>query len=388
MGGVRSTAFARVAASVAAALLLFALAGPAATADTKSELAAAKAKLKAIEKRMKATQRRLEQLRASGDAIAGQMNAAVETIDIIQAKQAAVRREIRDARGRLAGIQTQLDKRARAAYQTGGALSLELILGSSSLSDLSSRLEVVDRATNSDRALIERVEGLDAQLRNRQAELTQLEVQRLGQNRHLLDRQRVLERQLGSEQKLLNQQKADAKKIDALAKKLGKEWQRQVEEARQRAIDSATRNKLLTPPPAPKPKGPRLSRNTVFQICPVDPPRHYIDSFGFPRVGHVHQGNDIMAPHGTPIRAPFDGVATTSSSYNGGLGVYVHGAKGFVYNAHLSRFGKLGRVKAGEIIGYVGQTGNARYTAPHDHFEWHPGNGGAISPFFYLNQVC
>ncbi|HEX8099445.1 MAG TPA: M23 family peptidase, partial [Actinomycetota bacterium] len=72
----------------------------------------------------------------------------------------------------------------------------------------------------------------------------------------------------------------------------------------------------------------------------------------------------------------------------GGLGVYVQGAKGFVYNAHLSRLGKMGQVKTGDIIGYVGQSGNARYTAPHDHFEWHPGGGSAIDPFPFLNQVC
>ena len=95
-----------------------------------------------------------------------------------------------------------------------------------------------------------------------------------------------------------------------------------------------------------------------------------------------------MAPYGTPVRAPFPGVATTSSSYLGGLGVYVHGEKGFVFNAHLSRFGKLGRVKAGDIIGYVGNTGNARYTSPHNHFEWHPGGGSAVDPYGYLNEVC
>ena len=375
-------------ASLAAGLLLASAVGTTATADTKKELAVAKAKLKALEKRVKASQQRLTQLRAAGDAIAGQMHAAYESIEVIQAKERRVRADIREVRERLLGIQGRLDARARTAYQTGGVFSLELLLGSNSLSDLSSRLEIVDRATDSDRALIERVEALDAQLRNRQLELNRLEVQRLGKNRHLLERQRTLQRQLGTEVDLINQQKSDVKKIARLAKKLGKEYQRQVEDARQRAIQSTTRKALLKPTPK-KPSGPALSKNTVLQICPVDPPNHYTSSFGDPRSGgRSHQGNDIMAPYGTPIRAPFPGVATTSSSYLGGLGVYVHGDKGFVFNAHLSRFGKLGRVKAGDIIGYVGNTGNARYTSPHNHFEWHPGGGSAVDPYPYLNEVC
>lgn len=380
--------FARAVASLAAGLLLASAVSASATADPKKELEAAKAKLKSIEKRMKASQQRLTQLRAAGDAIAGQMHAAYESIEVIQARERRVREDIRELRKRLLGIQGRLDDRARIAYQTGGVFSLELLLGSHSLSDLSSRLEIVDRATDNDRALIERVEGLDAHLRNRQVELNRLEAQRLGKNRHLIERQQTLQRQLSTEVDLINQQKSDAKKIGALAKKLGKDWQRQVEEARQRAIQSTTRNALLKPAPK-KPSGPALSKGTVLQICPVDPPNHYTSSFGDPRSGgRSHQGNDIMAPYGTPIRAPFPGVATTSSSYLGGLGVYVKGSKGFVFNAHLSRFGKLGNVKAGDIIGYVGNTGNARYTSPHNHFEWHPGNGSAVDPYGYLNEVC
>jgi murein DD-endopeptidase MepM/ murein hydrolase activator NlpD len=138
------------------------------------------------------------------------------------------------------------------------------------------------------------------------------------------------------------------------------------------------------PLPEVAPEGP----NRIFEVCPVDRPRHYVDTFGAPRAGHRHQGNDIMAPHGTPIRAPFDGRTKKSISGPGGLGVYVYGKRGFVFNAHLSRLGKLGKVRAGDIVGYVGNTGNARGGSPHDHFEWHPRGGGAVSPYRFLNQAC
>jgi peptidoglycan LD-endopeptidase LytH len=126
-------------------------------------------------------------------------------------------------------------------------------------------------------------------------------------------------------------------------------------------------------------------------VCPVDAPRSYSDDFGAPRYAggfHLHQGNDIFAVEGTPIRAPFDGTAVDTSNVLGGYAVSVYGADGYVYNAHLVRFGRLGEVHAGDVIGFVGNTGDADASAPHDHFEWHPGNGPALDPYPYLNAVC
>jgi murein DD-endopeptidase MepM/ murein hydrolase activator NlpD len=129
----------------------------------------------------------------------------------------------------------------------------------------------------------------------------------------------------------------------------------------------------------------------VLQVCPVDPPNAYTDDFGAPRYAggyHPHAGNDIFAAEGTPIRAPFPGNAVDTSNTLGGMAVSVYGVGGHVYNAHLSAFGKLGPVEAGEIIGYVGNSGDAITTPPHDHFEWHPDNGPAINPYPFLNAVC
>jgi murein DD-endopeptidase MepM/ murein hydrolase activator NlpD len=128
-----------------------------------------------------------------------------------------------------------------------------------------------------------------------------------------------------------------------------------------------------------------------FQRCPVAGSVSVSDNFGVIREmpgtpRHIHQGNDIAAPTGTAVVAPFDGNAVASSSDLGGMQVKIYGAGGYVYNAHLSAYGKLGSVRAGDVVGYVGSTGNA--TAPHDHFEWHPGDGGAVDPFMYLATVC
>src|SRR3990170_1348683 len=136
-----------------------------------------------------------------------------------------------------------------------------------------------------------------------------------------------------------------------------------------------------------------ISRIHPFAVCPVAGPHAIADDFGIwvhhPKDeggNHVHQGNDIMAPGGTPIVAPFDGLAVTATNKIGGLAVKVYGKFGYVYNAHLSAFGTLGQVETGTVIGYVGATGNTG--ANHDHFEWHPDNGPAVDPHEFLLMVC
>jgi murein DD-endopeptidase MepM/ murein hydrolase activator NlpD len=143
-----------------------------------------------------------------------------------------------------------------------------------------------------------------------------------------------------------------------------------------------------------------------FAVCPVAASVTGYDGFGAPRyVGgyHPHAGIDIMAAAGVPIVAPFPGIAVATPNALGGNAVKVFGSRGYVYNAHLSRYGRLGAVRTGDVIGYVGDTGDARGGPPHDHFEWHPSAvpaqpwvspygysviGGAIDPFTYLVQAC
>jgi murein DD-endopeptidase MepM/ murein hydrolase activator NlpD len=129
----------------------------------------------------------------------------------------------------------------------------------------------------------------------------------------------------------------------------------------------------------------------ILRRCPVTGWTSISNDFGaIVRIGkikpHIHMGNDIAAPFGSPIVAPFDGYASATSSKLGGLGVRVWGPLGHVYNAHLSAYGTLGDVTAGTVIGYVGITGDA--ASPHDHFEWHPNDGSAVDPHAYLKAAC
>jgi murein DD-endopeptidase MepM/ murein hydrolase activator NlpD len=125
----------------------------------------------------------------------------------------------------------------------------------------------------------------------------------------------------------------------------------------------------------------------------VSKPYSFVDSWGAPRSGgRAHKGTDIMNPWGNKVHAIVDGVVSRQSTSSlGGISLYLMGADGNeYYYAHLSRYASsVGqRVKAGELIAYNGQTGNARFTAPHVHFEVHPGAGTPVNPYPYVKAAC
>ena len=101
---------------------------------------------------------------------------------------------------------------------------------------------------------------------------------------------------------------------------------------------------------------------------------------------HLHQGLDIFAPFGTPVVAASDGYISqkVNSPAASGLGLEITDARGIQYfYAHLSKFQpgiEVGaRVEIGQVIGFVGTSGNARGTIPHLHFERQP-DGVAAPP--------
>lgn len=111
-------------------------------------------------------------------------------------------------------------------------------------------------------------------------------------------------------------------------------------------------------------------------LCPVAGPVSFIDSWGAPRSGgRTHKGVDMFANRGTPVVAPVSGTTEHRSNTVGGPSFHLWGDDGaYYYGTHLDSYGPItGRVDAGTVVGYVGDTGNARGTSPHLHFEIHPG---------------
>ena len=117
----------------------------------------------------------------------------------------------------------------------------------------------------------------------------------------------------------------------------------------------------------------------------------FSNDYGAPRAGTGwHHGTDIFAPIGTPVLALADGeISSVGVNSLGGNRLWLRDGLGNTYYyAHLSAYASHiadgVRVRAGEIIAFVGNTGQAITTPPHLHFEIHPGDGASINPYPYL----
>ncbi len=118
-------------------------------------------------------------------------------------------------------------------------------------------------------------------------------------------------------------------------------------------------------------------------VCPVDGGTFFND-WGFPRDGgsRYHEGNDVFASFGTPARAPVSGEVSFTVGSIGGNQFSLEGDDGVTYlGSHMSAFeGGNRRVSAGDVLGYIGTTGNALGTRPHLHFGIYL-SGLAINPY-------
>jgi murein DD-endopeptidase MepM/ murein hydrolase activator NlpD len=154
-----------------------------------------------------------------------------------------------------------------------------------------------------------------------------------------------------------------------------------------------------TPPPVVQNPPPRVEPRFTADgyVFPVYGPSSFTDDFAAARaLTGWHHGNDIFAPAGAPILAVTDGTLFLVGWNDiGGNRLWLRDREGNeFYYAHLSAFSPLAyngsRVRAGDVIGFVGTSGDAVGTPPHLHFEIHPaallglGYDGVINPYRYL----
>ena len=128
-------------------------------------------------------------------------------------------------------------------------------------------------------------------------------------------------------------------------------------------------------PPAQTSAAPQLSRGSLTIPVQGMAAARLADSFNEVHSGQRHEAIDIIAPRGTPVIAAEDGrIVKLFTSKPGGLTVYQFDAseKFAYYYAHLDRYApglaEGQQVKRGDVLGYVGSSGNASPNAPHLHF--------------------
>jgi murein DD-endopeptidase MepM/ murein hydrolase activator NlpD len=338
-------------AAIVAVLLLACL-----LASVHAQFASADDELKQTKHELRQAKERVRDRRAKIRTLQRHMNVLATRIakaqgEIVKTEThiAELTRKMRALQVRAALLQSKLDERNRSAYMFGAAPVLYLLTATSA-AEAASRMSFINEMNRRDAVLAARVQENGEALGRTEAEVVR--------SQNILE---LTKHRLELDQKELDERMRESRRLLA-------GFRQRVDEIQY-----------------------ELSKLRPLAMCPVDGPHAIADNFGAPRPEpgggfHWHQGDDIMAATGTPIVAPFDGVASVSHSALGGLGVYVHGEYGYVYNAHLSRLGTLGPVQVGDVIGYVGSTGHS--SGPHDHFEWHPGNGDAVDPYDFLMLVC
>jgi murein DD-endopeptidase MepM/ murein hydrolase activator NlpD len=317
--------------------------------QTKHELKHSKHELQEAKDRYRAQTRKIRALQRVMNRLATRISRAEQEIQRIEIRLDKLQRQMMKLQVHAALLQAKLDERSREAYMSGGVPIL-YVLTATSAADAASRMSFLTEMNRRDAVLARKVKETTDRLAQIEAEVVRA--------RQIVE---LRKRSLEMDRKELQRKMAQSRLL--------------VERLRGQIEQIQIEISLMRP----------------LAVCPVGGPFAISDNFGDPRPEpgggfHWHQGDDIMAAMGTPILAPFDGVASVSHSFLGGLGVYVQGEYGFVYNAHLSLLGSLGPVEAGDVVGYVGSTGHS--SGPHDHFEWHPENGPAVDPYEYLMLVC
>ena len=367
-------------------------------------------------------QRQLDQTVAAYDSAQAKL---AETQASIQKNKTTLHKAEADEKA----AQVRLSRRADAMYRRGPVAIFQYLVGAQTFSEFGRRLTLVRGAAEQDTTTIATAQRTRHEISTLQQRLLaeELEQQALlkamsAQTRSLTEnfsKAEALEARLVADREAaLKAERDKAAKAAAAAK--AAETARVNAAARAAAsrpspqpstkpspspsagpgspAPSASRSPSPSPSPSPgtarvAQTGPVVPVGTKRLFCPVDGPVSFTDTYGAPRSGgRRHQGVDMFAPMRTPVAAIVDGTLTRRETSDlGGLSVYLRGADGTEYfYTHLAGYSEAApgqKVNAGTVIGYVGDTGNAKGGPPHLHFEVRAG-GVPVNPTPTARAAC
>ena len=341
-------------------------------------------------------QRQLDAISLRANEVAVEYERQVGRLERLTAQLLHTQVTLAQARDRYNAIVAQLNERARAMFMQGPGSDLEFLLGASSFSDLTDRLEYVNVVATNDADLATDVQNTKNVLSAKEENLESLQNEQQAVVVKVREKRQEITDLLQQATSTFNEIASKKAEAETWAEKLSAKRQEWLNS--QFSFAGSPHSAVAMPP----------GWAGTFEVCPVEQPRAFGDGFGAPRYSggyHLHAGVDIIAPTGTPIYATFDGYASQHVNTLGGNAVVVTGASGYTYNAHLSSYSEhsSGPVGAGDIIGYVGDSGNAVGGVPHNHFEYHPNSmpsewptsyygyrviGDALNPYPLLVDVC
>ena len=271
------------------------------------------------------------------------------------------------------------------AYTSGGRTIVTTAFEVGSIQDLLTSRVLIDSAASRDLANLDRLQSVSREMDRLTLDLDEqrIEVEALeAETVVLVERTSELAEQARAT--YASATAAEKAAIDRLAKE---RRELQAAEARRRAEEAARvagqRGKAGGLPPQATPG---------FQ-CPVLGGASFINTWGAPRSGgRTHKGVDMFNSRNTPLVAVVDGTVRFSSNRLGGLSTHVYSDDGITYyyahlESHPTNISSGQRVSAGTTVGYLGSSGNARYTSPHLHFEIRP-NGVAVNPYPTVRHYC
>ena len=327
---------------------------------------------------------RIESLQGEIGATRQRLGRAQDSLDRQQAELLEVRNRLEEARDRLERLRRELAtaRKVLAArlveiYKTDAPDALTVVLEADGFGDLLERAEFLDRISDQDREITDRVHGLRDSARDQAIELADLEKRERMVAEELLRQRNVIataEAQLESSRDELAVARAD--KRGALSQvrdtRSSLEGDLRALEAEQARVQAALIGAQAGP----------IKQGSGALIWPVNGP--VVSPFGM-RWGRLHAGVDIAVPGGTAIRAA-DSGRVALMGWVGGYGNYTciqHTGSLSTCYAHQSRFGTSNgaSVSQGQVIGYVGCTGHC--FGDHLHFEARV-NGSPVDPMGYL----
>ena len=271
------------------------------------------------------------------------------------------------------------------AYTSGGRTIVTTAFEVGSIQDLLTSQVLIDNAASRDLADLDRLQAVSREMDRLTLDLDEqrIEVEVLeAETATLVERTGELAEQARAT--YASATAAERAAIDRLAKE---RRELQAAEARRRAEEAARvagqSGKAGGLPPEATPG---------FQ-CPVLGGASFINTWGAPRSGgRTHKGVDMFNSRNTPLVAVVDGTVRFSSNRLGGVSTHVYSDDGTTYyyahlESHPTNISSGQRVSAGTIVGYLGSSGNARFTSPHVHFEIRP-NGVAVNPYPTVRHYC